>query len=45
MANIRDTDVKRFVWRNIVTRFSVPKILVLDKELQFNNRAFQQYCL
>jgi len=25
LANIRDTDAKRFVWKNIVTRFGVPK--------------------
>ena len=24
LANIRDVDVKKFVWRNIVTRFGVP---------------------
>ena len=27
LANIRDVDVKKFVWRNIVTRFGVPKSL------------------
>ena len=24
LANIRDVDVKRFVWKNIVTRFGIP---------------------
>ena len=24
LANIRDVDVKKFIWRNIVTRFGVP---------------------
>ena len=28
LANIRDVDVKKFVRRNIVTRFEVPKSLV-----------------
>ena len=27
LANIRDADVKRFVWRNIVTRFGIPRVL------------------
>ena len=24
LANIRDVDVKKFAWKNIVTRFGVP---------------------
>ena len=26
LANIRDVDVKRFVWKNIFTRFGVPHV-------------------
>lgn len=44
LANIRDVDVKKFVWKNIVTRFSVPWALISDNELQFNSRAFREYC-
>ena len=33
LANIRDIDVKKFFWKNIVTRFGVPKSLVLDNGL------------
>ena len=28
LANIRDVDVKKFVWKNIVTRFGVPDSLI-----------------
>ena len=28
LANIRDVDVKKFVWKNIVTRFRVPNSLI-----------------
>ena len=44
LANIRDVDVKRFVWRNIVTRFGVLRTLISDKGLQFDSRAFRRYC-
>ena len=44
LENIRDIDVKIFVWKNIVTRFGVPQILVSDNGLQFNSRAFWEYC-
>ena len=44
LANIRDTDVKRFIWKNIVTRFGTPCTLVSDNSLQFDSKAFRQYC-
>ena len=33
LVNIQDVDVKKFVWRNIVTRFGVPESLVFDNGL------------
>ena len=30
LANIQDIDVKKFMWRNIVTRFGVLESLVYD---------------
>ena len=44
LANIRDVDVKKFVWRNIVTRFGVPESLVSDNGLQFDSKAFRKFC-
>ena len=44
LANIRDADAKKFIWRNIVTRFGVPQTLILDNGLQFDSKAFRRYC-
>lgn len=44
LANIRDMDVKNFEWKNIVTRFGVPRALVSDNGLQFDSKVFQEYC-
>ena len=44
LANIRDVDVKKFMWRNIVTRFEVPDSLIFDNGLQFDSRAFREFC-
>ena len=44
LANIRDVDVKKFVWKNILTRFGVPDSLISDNGLQFNSRAFCKFC-
>ena len=44
LANIQDVDVKKFVWKNIVTRFGVTDSLISDNGLQFNSRAFREFC-
>ena len=44
LANIRDVDAKKFVWKNIVTRFGIPYTLISDNGLQFDSKAFQRYC-
>ena len=44
LANIRDVDVKKFVWKNIVIRFKTPPALISDNGLQFNSKAFRRYC-
>ena len=44
LANIRDVDAKKFIWKNIVTRFGVPHALISDNGLQFDSKAFRRYC-
>ena len=44
LANIRDVDAKRYVWKNIVTRFRVPHMLISDNGLQFDSKMFRKYC-
>ena len=44
LANIRDVDVKKFIWKNIITRFRVPDSLISDNGMQFDSRAFHEFC-
>ena len=44
LANIRDVDVKRSIWKNIVTRFGVPYVLISENGLQFDSKTFRSYC-
>ena len=44
LANIRDGDVKKFVWKNIVTHFRIPYSLISDNGLQFDSTSFRRYC-
>ena len=44
LANIRDVDTKRFIWKNIITRFGVPRTLISANSLQFDSKSFRRYC-
>ena len=44
LVNIRDVDAKKFVWKNIVTRFGIPHTLISNNGLQFDSKAFRRYC-
>ena len=43
LANIRDVDAKRFVWKNIVTRFGIPHTLISNNEFRFDSKASRRY--
>ena len=44
LANIRDVDAKKFIWKNIVARFGVPHVLISNNDLQFDSKMFRKYC-
>ena len=35
---------KRFVWKNIITRFGIPHALISDNSLQLDSKMFRKYC-
>lgn len=39
-VNIWDVNVKKFVCKNIITRFGVSRALILDIGLQFDSKTF-----
>ena len=44
LANIKDVDAKRFVWKNIVTLFGIPHTLISENGFQFDSKTFIRYC-
>ena len=44
LANIRDSDSIKFVWKSIVMRSSIPRAIISDNSTQFNNKPFKRYC-
>ena len=44
LATIMEKNIRSFVWRNIICRFGIPRILVSDNGKQFNNSAIRGFC-
>ena len=44
LANIRDMDIKKILWKSIITRFRVPHVLISDNRLQFDSKVFRENC-
>ena len=44
LAKIRQQNVKNFVWKSILCRFGVPRVLISDNGRQFDNTFFRDFC-
>ena len=40
---VRDCEVKNFIWKNVICRFRVPKEIVIDNGFQFISFDFQDF--
>ena len=45
LATIMEKNVRNFVWRNIIRRYNIPRVLVSDNGKQFDNDTFKDFCL
>ena len=41
--SIKDRDVTRFIWKNIVYRLGIPRSIVSDNGLQFDSRVYRDF--
>ena len=44
LANIMEKNIRSFVWRCIICRSGIPKVLVSDNGKQFDNDSFWNFC-
>ena len=44
LATITEKNVRGFVWRCIICRFGIPRVLVSDNGKQFDNDSFRDFC-
>ena len=43
LTTITKKNMQSFVWKNIVYRYGIPRVLVSDNEKQFDNNAFRDF--
>ena len=44
LATITEKSIRTFVWRNLICRYRIPRMLVSDNGKQFDNSAFRDFC-
>ena len=44
LATITEKSIYSFVWRNIIRKYKIPRVLVFDSGKQFDNSAFRDFC-
>uniref|UniRef100_A0A2N9IEJ0 Integrase catalytic domain-containing protein n=1 Tax=Fagus sylvatica TaxID=28930 RepID=A0A2N9IEJ0_FAGSY len=44
LTHITDVDSKKFIWKNIITRFGIPRVLVSDNGTQFDSGLLKAFC-
>ena len=44
LATITEKNIRSFVWRSIICKFGIPRVLVSDNGKQFDNDSFRDFC-
>ena len=44
LATITEKSICTFMWKNIICRYGIPRVLVSDNGKQFDNSAFRNFC-
>ena len=44
LAMITEWQLEKFVWKNIVTRFGLPRTIITDNGSQFASTRFREFC-
>ena len=44
LATIIEKNVRSFVRKNIICRYGIPRVLVLNNGKQFDNNSFMDFC-
>ncbi|XP_075655005.1 uncharacterized protein LOC142625195 [Castanea sativa] len=42
LATITEKNIRSFIWRNIICRYGIPRVLISDNGKQFDNKPFSK---
>ena len=45
LSTITEKNVRSFVWKNIICKYGIIRVLVSENGKQFDNDAFRDFCL
>ena len=45
LSTIIEVKIQGFIWKNIICRFGIPRMIVSDNGLQFDSQGFRDFCL
>ncbi|KAK4407918.1 hypothetical protein Sango_0372800 [Sesamum angolense] len=45
LSRISEKEIIKFVWKNIICRFDIPKAFIIDNRTQFQGKEFKRWCL
>ncbi|RVW87620.1 Transposon Tf2-11 polyprotein [Vitis vinifera] len=43
-ASIKDKDITKFMWKNIICRFGIPQTILANNDPQFDSITFRNFC-
>ena len=44
LATITEARIRSFVWKNIICRFGIPRMIISDNGRQFDGPCFRDFC-
>src|SRR5436190_1845977 len=44
LALVKAANIEKFVWKSIICRYGLPRVIIADKGPQFNCKSFREFC-
>ena len=44
LATITEKNIRNFIWKNIICRYGIPRVIISNNGKQFDNNTFRDFC-